>query len=78
MRTVTVEELRIVSASVSGGDFSLSFPTATNRSYTVQRSPSLSLPNWTNLTTLSGNGATRSVTHTNVGASQQFYRVRLD
>lgn len=78
LRTVTVEDFRILTASVSGGDFSLSFPTATNRSYTVQRSPSLSLPNWTNLTTLSGNGATRSVTHTNSGASQQFYRVKIE
>lgn len=46
--------------------------------YTVELTSSVSPATWTKLTTLAGNGAVRSVTHTNAGGTQQFYRVRVN
>ena len=77
-RVVTVAALRILNASVAGPDFTLTFPTATNRTYVIERTASLSPAAWTELTTLPGNGSARSVTHTNAGGAQQFYRLRVD
>ena len=77
-RMVTVAALRILNANVSGPDFTLNFPTATNRTYVIERTTSLSPAAWTELTTLPGNGSVRSVTHTNAGGAQQFYRLRAD
>ena len=77
-RTITVTDFRIVTAAMSGADFTLSFATATNRAYAVERTETLSPPAWSTLTTLPGNGSVRSVTHTNAGGAQQFYRVRVD
>ena len=77
-RTVTVADFRILSANRSGYDFVLSFPTAPNRTYTVERAASLPTSSWTTLSTFPGNGSVRSVTHTNASATQQFYRVRVD
>jgi PKD repeat protein len=77
-RTVTVAEFRVLTASVAGADFTLTFPTATNRNYVVERTTTLSPTAWTELTTLPGNGSVRSVTHTNAGGGQQFYRVRTN
>jgi PKD repeat protein len=77
-RALSVAEFRILSANVSGGDFSLSFSTATNRTYTVERAASLPASGWTVVSSLPGNGSVRSVTHTNAANTQQFYRVRVD
>ncbi len=77
-RSLSVADFRILSANRTGGDFFLSFPTATNRTYTVERAASLPASSWTPLSTFPGNGSVRSVTHTNAGATQQFYRVRVD
>lgn len=77
-RTVTVTELRILNASVSGTDFTLTFPTAINRSYVVERTASLSPAAWVELTALPGDGSVGSVTHPNAGGLQQFYRVRAE
>lgn len=77
-RVVTVEGFSVRIANVSGADFTLNFPTATNRSYVVERTASLNPAAWAELTTLPGDGALRSFTHTNAGGTQQFYRVRVD
>ena len=77
-RTITVADFRILSAAVAGLDFTLTFPTATNRSYVAERTTSLITASWSEWTTLPGNGSVRSVTHTNAGGTQQFYRVRVE
>ena len=77
-RTIAVSDLKIQSWNWSGGDFTLSFPTATNRSYVVERANTLSPAGWATLTTFPGNGSVRSVTHTNATAAQQFYRLRTE
>ena len=78
MRTVTVEDFQILSAVMNGVDFTLSFATATNRTYAVERTELLSPPAWNTLTSLPGNGSVRTFAHTNAGGAQQFYRVRVD
>ncbi len=77
-RAVSIAEFRILSANISGGDFSLSFSTATNRTYTMERAASLPALGWTVVSSLPGNGSVRSVTHTNAADTQQFYRVRVE
>jgi len=77
-RTINVADFTILSAGVAGSDFTFTFPTTTNRIYVVERTTALSPASWSEWTTLSGNGAVRSVTHTNAGGTQQFYRVRVE
>jgi hypothetical protein len=77
-RSVTVADFTILNASAAGTNFSLSFPTATNRNYTVERSASLTPTNWTALTTVPDNGSVRTVINTNATNAQEFFRVRVD
>jgi PKD repeat protein len=77
-QTVALKEFRLTDWKINANDFSFSFPTITDRRYVVERTTSLSPVNWIELTTLTGNGALQSVTHTNAGGVQQFYRVRVD
>ena len=77
-RSVTVADFAILNALTAGTNFSLSFPTATNRNYTVERTGSLPPTNWTPLTTVPGNGSVRTVINTNATNAQQFFRVRVD
>lgn len=76
--TIVVSSFGILTATLDPLGFAISFPTATNRSYVFERTDSLSPTNWTELTTLTGNGAVQSVTHTNAGGTQQFYRVKVN
>jgi hypothetical protein len=77
-RSVAVADFTILSASGAGTNFSLSFPTATNRSYTVERTASLNPAGWSTLTSVPGNGSVRTVINTNATNNQQFFRVRVD
>jgi hypothetical protein len=77
-RMIAVSELRIQSWNRTGGDFTFAFPTATNRSYVVERANTLRPADWATLTTVPGNGSVRSVTHTNATEAQQFYRLRAE
>ena len=77
-RSVTVADFTILNASAAGTNFSLSFPTATNRSYTVERTASLTPASWNPLTTVPGNGSVRTVINTNATNAQQFFRVRVE
>ena len=77
-RTITVADFRILSAEMTGGDFTFTFSNTTNRTYVVERTTSLSPANWSELTTLAGNGSVLSVTHTNASGTQQFYRVKVN
>lgn len=63
---------------VSGSaELTLSFGTASNRTYTVQWTENLAQPQWTALTSLGGDGGEKSVTITN-SSLQRFYRVRMN
>jgi PKD repeat protein len=77
-RSITVADFAILNAITAGTNFSLSFPTATNRNYTVERTASLNPTNWTAFTTVPGNGSVRTVINTNATNAQQFFRVRVD
>lgn len=70
-------ELRMQRANGGSGDFILSFGTASNRTYTVQWTESITEPQWTALISLGGDGTEKSVALTN-STLQRFYRVRLD
>jgi hypothetical protein len=77
-RSVTVADFTILSASGAGTNFSLSFPTATNRNYTVEQTISLNPTGWNTLTSIPGNGLVRTVINTNATNAQQFFRVRVE
>ncbi len=75
--SVTVAELRFLTAEMAGASFTGTVPTVTGRNYILERSPSLAAPTWTPLTTLSGNGSILPFTDSAATGPQQFYRVRL-
>lgn len=77
-RVVAVADFTVLNASATGTNFSLSFPTATNRTYTIERTVSLTPASWNPLATVPGNGSMRTVINTNATNVQQFYRVRVD
>ena len=74
--SVTVAELSITPVSFTGGTFAFTFPTAPGRSYTIERSLSLSPASWTPLETVAGDGSVRSFSGSGAGDARQFYRVR--
>ncbi|HEY4414932.1 MAG TPA: hypothetical protein VGO57_04490, partial [Verrucomicrobiae bacterium] len=67
-----------ITATTSGPNIQLSFPTQLNFMYTVQYKNSLTDASWTPLAggSLSGNGLNQSVMD-NLGSSQRFYRVMI-
>jgi PKD domain/FG-GAP-like repeat len=78
LKEFPITDFRITDWKIDANGFSISFPTEINRTYTVEHTASLASPDWTDLSTLSGNGATRSLTHTNVSGTQKFYKVRVN
>lgn len=58
-----------------GANFLLSFQTEPGKIYTVQYTDTLSLPNWQNLPSVAGNGATQSVTNSAPGIAKRYYRL---
>jgi len=78
MTNVTVAELSIVPVGFTGGNFTFTFPTAPGRSYTVERSLSLTPASWAPLETMAGDGSVRSFSGTSAGGGREFYRVRLN
>jgi sugar lactone lactonase YvrE len=58
---------------VSGGAFTLQWPSVVNKSYSLQSSPSMSA-GWTTITNLIGNGQTLQWTDTNSASGAKFYR----
>jgi hypothetical protein len=70
-------DLRIASIAWAAGTVTLTFETYAGATYTVEHADSLAAPSWTALQTLTGNGATASVTDPAPG-SMRFYRLTLD
>jgi Carbohydrate binding module (family 6) len=66
-----------LSASISGGNIHISFPTQTGSNYQLLYKTHLSDASWTTLgSPVSGNNAVQSVSDT-VGGSSRFYRVQI-
>ena len=59
-----------------GNNFNLSFETAPGRTYLVEYTDSLLLPNWQSLPSVTGNGAVQSVNDFAPGVPYRFYRLR--
>ena len=72
---------RVLGVSVSGGNVTVQFTTVFGKRYVVERTGSLTAPNWTALgATLNGNGTPLSYTDANAlanGAGPFFYRVQI-
>ncbi len=60
-----------------GNSIHFNLPSELNRTYTLERSESLSPPAWSTSRVLTGNGMHLRF-NTNVAASAQFFRVRVD
>lgn len=71
----SIVPVRFSSASRQGTNLLLSFSTVSGRNYTVQFTDSLGAATWQNLTTVSGNGAIRTVTDSTT-EQRRFYRLR--
>ncbi|MBW8864320.1 MAG: carbohydrate-binding protein [Verrucomicrobia bacterium] len=68
----------IITASVSGGNIHVSFPTVNGYSYQVQYKNDLTDASWTSLgSSLSGNNSAQSVNDPTGGNSHRFYRVQV-
>ena len=63
-----------LTASVSGANIHIQFPSQTGNIYTVLWSSSLTGGNWQTLTSVNGDGTVKTVTDT-MGSSQRFYTV---
>jgi hypothetical protein len=65
-----------ITASPSGGNISLSFPTQLGKTYTVQYKNNLTDVSWSTLTTTNGTGV-NAVVSDPTGNSQRFYRLSI-
>jgi hypothetical protein len=66
----------ILSASHSGGQFTVVVQTAFGKSYSLEYKDSLSASTWIGLPAVQGNGALKVLTDPNATVAQRFYRVR--
>ena len=66
-----------LTASISGPNVILSFPTVSGLNYTVQWKNNLTDPAWTPLSTVPGNGTVMSVNDSLSGQNQRFYRLAV-
>ncbi len=67
----------IITATLSGGTISLSFPTQIGSNYTVQYKNHITDSGWQTLTTVSGTGQTREVTDNSANQTSRFYRLSI-
>ena len=68
--------VRLLSPAYSGSTFSFSFASLSGINYLVQTNDALTSANWATLTTIAGDGTTKTVTHINPPAGGLFYRVK--
>jgi len=62
----------------TGGDVTLSFPSATGFTYHVEYKTALNAPAWTPLTTRAGNGGPQTVSDSSPDGQARFYRLRVE
>lgn len=67
----------IASAVLANGDFALTFPTETGRSYVIEYKNALSDANWTPLATNSGTGIVLTNRFPTSNATARFYRLNV-
>jgi hypothetical protein len=63
-----------LSATESGNNFNISFPTQSGFSYRVFYRTNLTVGNWSLLTTVLGNGSVMTVTDSTASGNQRFYK----
>jgi uncharacterized protein (DUF2164 family) len=68
--------VQIVNPTLSGRNFTFSFGTVSNQSYTVQRNDDLGTTNWVLYTNFTGNGSLMQVVAPVTNAAHRFFRVR--
>jgi len=73
--TPALSPVYILNPMRSGNDFTMSFDTMSNHTYTAQYAGSLPAPGWTNFATMPGNGSILTVTNYNIPPGQRYYRV---
>jgi len=64
-----------LTATVSGGSITISFPTQTGYSYQLQYKNNLTDATWSTLTTTNGTGLNVVVPDTTTGPARRFYRL---
>jgi len=62
----------------TGGDVTLSFPSATGFTYHVEYKTAFNASAWTPLTTRAGNDGPQTVSDSNPGGQARFYRLRVE
>ena len=65
----------LFSPQISGNNFSFSFPTVTNQSYTIQQNTNLLSTNWLTYTNIAGAGSVYQFTAPVAGKAKNFFRV---
>jgi len=75
---VVVESFRILSADFAGPDFTMTFSSLTNRTYTVERADNLPADSWVPVAELQGTGSPLQATDSNAQGTPRFYRIRAD
>jgi hypothetical protein len=66
-----------LSATLSGTDLLVSFPTQTGFTYTLTYKDNLNDPNWTLLSPIPGDGTSKTVTNVLTFSPQRFYRLNI-
>jgi hypothetical protein len=65
----------ITGPQIQGTNFTFSFQTASNQTYTVEYNPVLSGAGWTLVQSFTGDGTVQTITN-GLNSSQGFYRIR--
>jgi hypothetical protein len=66
------------SATISGNQFTLSWPTGPDQNYQVEYKDDFNAANWTPLgSTINGTGAPITVTNSVASSTQRFFRLRI-
>jgi len=79
----TIVPLKFGSANLAGTNFVMKFRTATGvngsagPNYTVECKDNLTDPSWTTLTSVAGDGTTKSVSNATTTAAQRVFRLRV-
>ena len=70
------QDVTLANTALKSGKLQFEFNTQTGKSYVVQFTAALASGNWQTLTTLTGDGARKTVSETVTG-TQRFYRVSV-
>ncbi len=71
----TLPPAPVVQASISSGQFLISFPAVVSQDYTVEYKTNLTDPNWTPLTNFTAGSTNATANDSLTNSPQKFYRV---